>query len=616
MEIRPDEFLSFNDWFGLAIGTFVVAVPVLIAMAIFVWYLVAAARRGPGEGFYAVAGVIASAVGRDLPATSPRRIWAMTRLTIKEAIRRKVLVAFVIFVIIFLFAGWFLDVRSDDPAHLYLSFVLTTTNYLVIMLALFLATVSLPTDIKSKTIYTIVTKPIRPSEIVLGRVLGFVAVITMLLAIMCFLSYMFVQRGLQHAHAVNPESVAPRAPLVEGEASPGWEGETTLQSHHRHSFQVNLDGEGYTNEVMGHRHTVARRDGATAEDPNAYELGPPEGALQARVPIYGKLRFLDRDGQPALKGISVGKEWEYRSYIEGRTLATAIWSFEGITPQQFSEDHLPVAVTLSVFRTYKADIETRVRGVLIVNSTDPRRPLQCEPIGFESEEFLVQHFRIPRKLRSLAMDGTTGREIDLFDDLVHDGKLEIWVRCDDPGQYFGMAQSDLYLEAPDASVGWNFVKAYLGIWFQMVIVVCLGVAFSTFLSSPVAILATISAVLLGFFRQFVSDLWTGEAFGGGPIEALIRLVRQDNMVTTLQFGTGEIGPAIVKFVDKALLTVMNSVSAMLPDFTSLARSAEYVAYNFSFHDQLLVRQGLTTLVYVVAITIVGYFFLKTREIAA
>jgi hypothetical protein len=165
-------------------------------------------------------------------------------------------------------------------------------------------------------------------------------------------------------------------------------------------------------------------------------------------------------------------------------------------------------------------------------------------------------------------------------------------------------------------VGWNFVKAYLGIWFQMIIVVCLGVAFSTFLSSPVAILATISAVLLGFFRQFVSDLWTGEAFGGGPIEALIRLVRQDNMVTTLQFGTGKIGPDIVQFVDKALLTVMNSVSAMLPDFTSLARSAEYVAYNFSFHDQLLVRQGLTTLVYVVAITIVGYFFLKTREIAA
>ena len=132
----------------------------------------------------------------------------MTRLTIKEAIRRKVLVGFVIFVIIFLFAGWFLDVKSDDPAHLYLSFVLTTTNYLVIGLALFLATISLPADIKSKTIFTIVTKPVRSGEIVLGRVLGFVAVITVLLVVMCFVSYMFVERGLDHEHAVNVESVA------------------------------------------------------------------------------------------------------------------------------------------------------------------------------------------------------------------------------------------------------------------------------------------------------------------------------------------------------------------------------------------------------------------------
>ncbi len=176
MEIRPDEFLSFADWFGPALKTLVIAIPILTALAIFICYLISAARRGPVEGFYAVAGVIASAIGRDLPATSLRRIMAMTRLTIKEAIRRKVLVAFVIFVIIFLFAGWFLDVKSDDPAHLYLSFVLTTTSYLVIVLSLFLATSSLPADIKSKTIYTIVTKPVRSGEIVLGRVLGFVAV--------------------------------------------------------------------------------------------------------------------------------------------------------------------------------------------------------------------------------------------------------------------------------------------------------------------------------------------------------------------------------------------------------------------------------------------------------
>ena len=53
-----------------------------------------------------------------------------------------------------------------------------------------------------------------------------------------------------------------------------------------------------------------------------------------------------------------------------------------------------------------------------------------------------------------------------------------------------------------------------------------------------------------------------------------------------------------------------------PISSGLGRAAEYVAYNFNFHDHLLARQCLTTLVYVTAITIVGYFFLKTREIAA
>lgn len=616
MEIRPEEFLSFADWFGPAMRGVIIAIPVLTALAVFVCYLIAAARRGPVEGFYAVAGVIASAIGRDLPATSARRIWAMTRLTIKEAIRRKVLVAFVLFVIIFLFAGWFLDVRNDDPAHLYLSFVLTTTNYLVIGLSLFLATLSLPADIKTKTIFTIVTKPVRSGEIVLGRVLGFVAVITALLIGMCFVSYMFVERGMDHEHAVNVDSVAKIPAATEGEVSPGWEGETTLQSHHRHTWRVNTEDNedrGVTDEVMGHKHVVSRTESDDAR--GNYDLGAPQGALEARVPVYGKLQFLTRDGSPG-EGISVGKEWEYRSYIEGRTLATAIWNFEGITERDFEEGYLPIAMTLSVFRTFKANIEKGVRGVIIVNSTDPRKPMQCEPIGFESKEFTTQQIKIPRKLRPLGVGSGSGQEIDLFDDLIVDGNLEIWIRCDDPVQYFGMAQSDLYLEAPLASFRWNFVKAYISIWLQMIIVVCLGVMFSTFLSSPVAILATLASVLLGFFGQFVQNLWSGKAFGGGPLEAMIRLVNQDNLTKPLEFGAGDIGVSVVKSIDMALLTVMNVLASVLPDFSGLSRAAEYVAYNFNFYDQLLARQCLTTLIYVTAITIVGYFFLKTREIAA
>ena len=45
-------------------------------------------------------------------------------------------VVFGVFILILLFAGWFLDPGSPDPARLYLVFVLTATSYLVLLLAL------------------------------------------------------------------------------------------------------------------------------------------------------------------------------------------------------------------------------------------------------------------------------------------------------------------------------------------------------------------------------------------------------------------------------------------------------------------------------------------------
>ncbi len=59
--------------------------------------------------------------------------------------------------------------------------MLTATSYLVLLLALFLSAFSLPADIQSRTLHTVVTKPVRPSEIVLGRILGFTIVGTALL---------------------------------------------------------------------------------------------------------------------------------------------------------------------------------------------------------------------------------------------------------------------------------------------------------------------------------------------------------------------------------------------------------------------------------------------------
>ena len=241
---------DLGEWLNRAWLVFLVLAAIVAVVGFLVGFLGASLRRGPVEGFYAVAKVIASAVV-DLSHASLRRTLAMAMLAVQEAIRRRVLVAFVVFVLLILFGGWFLDRQSDNPARLYLSFVLTASNYLVVGLALFLSTFSLPADIKNRTIYTIVTKPVRAFEIVIGRILGFSAVGSLLLAGMGIISYIFVVRGLNHSHIV-----AESAAVTEGGAQ--WEGKTSNDAFHRHTFRVYSDGTGETDSTMGHFHEVTR----------------------------------------------------------------------------------------------------------------------------------------------------------------------------------------------------------------------------------------------------------------------------------------------------------------------------------------------------------------------
>ena len=93
------------------------------------------------------------------------------------------------------------------------------------------------------------------------------------------------------------------------------------------------------------------------------------------------------------------------------------------------------------------------------------------------------------------------RDVDVFEDLAAEGRLEIWIQCSDSGQYFGMAPADVYILEADAPFWWNFVKGYMGIWLQMLLVTTFGVMFSTFLSGAVAMMATLSCDRRRVLRQ-------------------------------------------------------------------------------------------------------------------
>ena len=189
LENALNPFVSLQNWLIVAGSlTFVVLFVSMMNLLI--------SRGGSGvRVFFEELGGIIS----DLFHLSPRRIWALTRLTFMEAYRRKALSVFVVFGLLFMFAGWFMgDVKEikPDQVKVYISFVLTATSWLTLPVVLILCCFGIPEDIRLRSIHTVVTKPARRIEIVLGRMLGISMIGSLVLSVMSIVGYVWIVRQI------------------------------------------------------------------------------------------------------------------------------------------------------------------------------------------------------------------------------------------------------------------------------------------------------------------------------------------------------------------------------------------------------------------------------------
>src|SRR5438105_3989770 len=189
-----------------ALFRFALTAVVLAVLALVIGFLVALVRHGPLKAGDITYRVVINGF-RELFLTSPRRVWAIARLAVKESIRRRVIIAPLIYIVILLFSSWYVPTGVQQPGKLFFSYVLGWTTLLILLISLLISAFSLPNDFKSKTIYTVVTKPVRSSDIVLGRILGFTIIGTVLLLVMAICSAGFVWRMLDHTHSVKIDSL-------------------------------------------------------------------------------------------------------------------------------------------------------------------------------------------------------------------------------------------------------------------------------------------------------------------------------------------------------------------------------------------------------------------------
>jgi hypothetical protein len=594
-----------------------------------------------------------------------RRLYSIARVSIYEANRKMWApwVVIIVFGLVLAFTHWFLQPpRAAEMGRLFVGTLALLCSLLLTAMVTILTPLSLPSDIQQQSIYTVVSKPVRRLEMIWGRMIGYMAIVTVLVIIFGGISLAYLWRTVGVA-IKNTEAAAVKA-----------------QKENR------------------------PRDYAQLKE-QADQL---RSRMAARVPVKGSLSFLDSRGTPHAMGIDVGQEQsmkEPRSHIEGATPATAIWNF-GIVPDPFQPANRPVLLNRKIpvedflrsgtiegllnqshellaqitaaerektqpnvtsiritqldsgiqrnqteydrLKTeYEAlkkqadDLEAQAAAAEASGETARADTLRSQARALHSDPIVIEMtFNVYRTTKGRVGDPVyaemqvtnprTGADyVNIFpikeyytnQQVIRNpeilagsfGDLRIEIRCISPTQYLGMSESDLYLLPSTGNFGLNYMKGLLGIWLQALVLTAIGVFAGTFLSWPVALLTTIAFFIAGQLAfAFLVDFTRQAILGGGPFESLIRLLTHDNQMSELAPTAGAI---IAKTLDSLVMPVMSMLVYVVPNFQALDVS-NTVADGYAVSWGLIGTNTLLALAYALPFSIVGYFILKQREVAA
>ena len=121
-----------------------------------------------------------------------RRIWAVATNTIRQALRMRVACVFVILLFVLLPALGITttgDETLKGRLQTFVSYGLSLTSFLLCLLTIIVSIYSVTSDIDQRQIYTVITKPIRRYQFLLGKLLGVVVLDVIFLALFSVIIY-------------------------------------------------------------------------------------------------------------------------------------------------------------------------------------------------------------------------------------------------------------------------------------------------------------------------------------------------------------------------------------------------------------------------------------------
>lgn len=120
------------------------------------------------------------------------RIWAVATNTIRQALRMRVACVFVILLFVLLPALGITAIGDETlkgRLQTFVSYGLSLTSFLLCLLTIIVSIYAVTSDIEQRQIYTVVTKPIRRYQFLLGKLLGVIVLDILLLTLFSAIIY-------------------------------------------------------------------------------------------------------------------------------------------------------------------------------------------------------------------------------------------------------------------------------------------------------------------------------------------------------------------------------------------------------------------------------------------
>ena len=373
------------------------------------------------------------------------RIWAVAKNTFVSSMRMKTAIVFMLLLIVLL---PILSMTSTGDGttlgrlQSFISYGLGLVAFLLSVLTIIVSCYTLSSDIKHKQIYTVVTKPIRRCELVVGKVLGVIVLDVLLLFV--FSSVIYVLTLQMPRFSGTDESELAR-----------------------------LDNEFFTART-------------------ALKMNIDKQAIEARVlEAYNELKKTDqldesRSKEDVLKELRDAEKYGRYSAEPG---GIVLWEFENIKPFDVNE---------SVFIRFKFNAsqtppDKNIYGVWYVG--DYRQ------IKYGTSKMQTPIYTVPRK----DVIGSLHEFKVPADAVAGDGYLAVVFYnepTNDTTVMFPLEDGFEVLYKVGGFSG-NFIRAVLVIFARLVFLACLGVSLSTWVGFPVAILCSFMVFFMGVINGFV-----------------------------------------------------------------------------------------------------------------